>query len=53
MLELKDDEKEVEKHIHLIEPKVTEAQVMAAAVAKTKQKQKQKEVEVVDGMDMD
>ena len=53
-LELKDDEKEVTKHIHLIEPKVTEEQLYNAALNKTKQKlaEKQRLVEEV-GMDMD
>jgi len=53
-LELKDDEKEVEQHIHLIEPRVTEEEVYNAALNKTKQKlqEKQKLVEV-ESMDMD
>ena len=53
-LELKDDEKEVEKHIHLIEPRVTEEEVYSAALNKTKQKlqEKQKLLEV-ESMDMD
>lgn len=53
-LELKDDEKEVERHIHLIEPKVTEEQVFNAALNKTKLKlaEKKKLLEV-ESMDMD
>ena len=53
-LELKDDEKEVEHHIHLIEPKVSEEQLYNAALNKTKQKllEKKKLLEV-ESMDMD
>lgn len=47
-LELKDDEKEVSQHIHLIEPKVTEEEMYNAALNNQKQKQKLKEVEVME-----
>ena len=47
-LELKDDEQEVAKHIHLIEPKISQEEVMSAAIASTKRKDREKEVEVMD-----
>lgn len=51
-LVLKDDEKEVEKHLHLIQPRVSQEEVYNAALAKTKQRIKLKAVQA-EGMDMD
>ena len=49
---MKDDEKEVSQHIHLIEPKVTEKEMYNAALNNQKQKLKLKQKEV-ESMEMD